>query len=65
MSFVDALGTSLRHVQLIVTRILSDTLMRLELRYPLLDHDRTTALRDMRRMLRSETASGVSDRPAN
>lgn len=53
------------YVRLIVARILADTLMRLELRYPVLDHDRTTEFRDMRGMLRSETASAVSDRPAN
>ena len=53
------------YVRLIVARILADTLRRLELRYPVLDHDRTTELRDMRRMLRSDTASAVTDRPAN
>ncbi len=53
------------YVRLILPRILADTLMRLELRFPVPDHDRTTELRDMRRMLRSETASAVSDRPAN
>ncbi len=50
-------------MRLIVARILADTSLRLEVRYPVLD--RTTDLTDMRRMLRSETASAVSDRPAN